>query len=115
MSTEGGPADRAGARSVGTSFGEGVSVVLARASPSATETVVDDQLFLYAPRVREVLVLNGSAAAIWASTDRARPVDEVVAEVAATFGLAVAEVVAEVRGTLDRFTAAGLLVEVAPE
>ena len=70
---------------------------------------LDGEAVLYdADRTRPVL-LNSTAAAVWAALDGTRTVDEIAAELAVRFGAEPQQVAADVDAAVARFDELGLL------
>jgi len=75
------------------------------------EELVDQEIFLYDPSGDSDTVhcLNSGAAVIWLLCDGTRDVESMAREIAVTYSLPEAQVLAEVQETVAQFQALGLL------
>lgn len=74
----------------------------------------EGETVLYDAAVCRPVLLNVSAAAVWATIDGRRSVAEIAASVAAAFGADPAAVMPDVTATVARFEALGLLTVSPP-
>jgi PqqD family protein of HPr-rel-A system len=72
---------------------------------------LDDSWVLFDPRAEQLHVLNLSAALVWEHLDGETSLEAIAEAVGSAFDppMAASQVVEDVRDTLDRFRAAGLL------
>lgn len=75
------------------------------------ETEVDGQVSLYNPHNESVTVLNQTASDIWRLSDGEHTLDEVVELLGKAYRMEPAEIVEEVRATVEQLIEAGFLPE----
>jgi hypothetical protein len=92
----------AGSEGVG---GGGVPV----ACPHASSVEVEDKTFVYDERLHTMMVLNPTAAAIWAGCDGRRTIDQLAEDLAATFREDLDRVRTEVLATVTKLADLGLV------
>jgi hypothetical protein len=78
-------------------------------SPQILETEVAEEISLYDPLTENVVVLNGPASDIWRLSDGESDLDEIVALLAAAYGVDPDRIRAEVEETIHSFHVQGLL------
>lgn len=103
MSSAGGVSGRdAGAKGIG---GGCVPVVC----PHASSVEVEDKTFVYDERLHTMMVLNPTAAAIWAGCDGRRTIDRLAEDLSATFGEDLDRVQTELLATVLKLADLGLV------
>ena len=83
---------------------------MGRHADSVSELALDDELSLFDAATGKALALNRTARDVWALADGARDVDDIVATLARAYAATPEVIAGEVRQTLERLTAAGVLV-----
>jgi hypothetical protein len=75
----------------------------------ATSVDVEDKTFVYDEHDHAMMVLNSTAAAIWAGCDGTRTVDQLSADLAARYNGDPGRVRCEVTATIEKFFDLGLM------
>lgn len=79
------------------------------ACPHASSVEVEDKIFVYDERLHAMLVLNPTAAAIWAGCDGRRTIDRLAEDLSATFREDLGRVRTEVLATVAKLADLGLV------
>lgn len=81
------------------------------AAPELTSVEVDGRVSIYVPRSEQMLSLNDTASVIWRLATGEHSEAEILAVLAADYGVEAADIRADVHRTITRFRDEGLLVE----